>query len=98
VVAAGHEARCRAEILEPYGLTVRPSCCREARIAMPPSTPGCRRAPADTDLVLVHDGARPLITPPIIRAAVQTAGAEEGGGGRNSGDGHDQGGGRRVVG
>ena len=75
VVAAGHEARCRAEILDPYGLTVDQllpgGTDRQASVYA-----GLSTAPADTDLVLVHDGARPLITPPVIRAAVQTAGAE----------------------
>ena len=75
VVAAGHEARCRAEILEPNGLTVDHvlpgGADRQASVYA-----GLSRVPADTDLVLVHDGARPLITSPIIRAAVQAAGAE----------------------
>jgi 2-C-methyl-D-erythritol 4-phosphate cytidylyltransferase len=75
VVAAGHEARCRVEILEPNGLTVDHvlpgGADRQASVYA-----GLSRAPADTDLVLVHDGARPLVTLPIIRAAVQTAGAE----------------------
>ncbi len=34
------------------------------------------RGPAETDLVLVHDGARPLVTPEIVRAAVQVAATE----------------------
>ena len=75
VVAAGHEARCRAEILEPNGLTVDHvlpgGADRQASVYA-----GLSKVSADADLVLVHDGARPLITSPIIRAAVQAAGAE----------------------
>jgi 2-C-methyl-D-erythritol 4-phosphate cytidylyltransferase len=75
VVAAGQEARCRGEILEPLGLTVDHvlpgGADRQASVYA-----GLSRAPADTDLVLVHDGARPLVTPEIIRAAIETAGAD----------------------
>jgi 2-C-methyl-D-erythritol 4-phosphate cytidylyltransferase len=37
---------------------------------------GLSRTDADTNLVLVHDGARPLVTPQIIRAAIEAAGAD----------------------
>jgi 2-C-methyl-D-erythritol 4-phosphate cytidylyltransferase len=73
-VAAGQEARCRAEILEPYGLHVDHvlpgGADRQASVCA-----GLSRAPADTDLVLVHDGARPLVTAAIVRAAVEAAAA-----------------------
>jgi len=75
LVAPGHEARCRAEILAPYGLPVDQvlpgGADRQASVYA-----GLSGAPADTDLVLVHDGARPLITPEIVRAAVRAAAAE----------------------
>lgn len=74
-VAAGHEARCRAEILEPHGLTVDHVLAggtdRQASVYA-----GLSRAPAETDLVLVHDGARPLVAPETIRAAVEAAAAD----------------------
>ncbi len=74
-VAAGQEARCRGEILEPHGLTVDQvlpgGADRQASVYA-----GLSRVPADTDLVLVHDGARPLVTPEIIRAAIEAAGAD----------------------
>lgn len=74
-VAAGQEDRCRAEILEPNGLhvdhVVPGGADRQASVYA-----GLSKAPIDTDLVLVHDGARPLITAEIIRAAVTAAGAD----------------------
>lgn len=74
-VAAGQEARCRAEILEPNGLRVdrlvSGGADRQASVYAALS-----KAPADTDLVLVHDGARPLVTAQIIRAAVEAAAAD----------------------
>lgn len=74
-VAAGQEARCRAEILEPNGLRVdrlvSGGADRQASVYA-----GLSMAPADTDLVLVHDGARPLVTAQIIRAAVEAADAD----------------------
>ena len=74
-VAAGQEARCRVEILEPNGLRVdrlvSGGADRQASVYA-----GLSEAPADTDLVLVHDGARPLVTAQIIRAAVEAAEAD----------------------
>jgi 2-C-methyl-D-erythritol 4-phosphate cytidylyltransferase len=37
---------------------------------------GLAAGPAETDVVLVHDGARPLVTPEIVRAAVRVAATE----------------------
>jgi 2-C-methyl-D-erythritol 4-phosphate cytidylyltransferase len=74
-VAAGQEARCRAEILEPNGLRVdrlvSGGADRQASVYA-----GLSEVPADTDLVLVHDGARPLVTAQIIRVAVEAAEAD----------------------
>ncbi len=74
VVPPDHEARCRAEILTPFGLAVDAlvpgGADRQASVYA-----GLRRADDATDLILVHDGARPLVTPEIIRAAVAAAAA-----------------------
>jgi 2-C-methyl-D-erythritol 4-phosphate cytidylyltransferase len=74
VVPPGHEARCRTEILEPFGLqadTVVPGGAdRQASVFA-----GLCRVPVGTDLVLVHDGARPFITAEVIQAAVSVAAA-----------------------
>ncbi len=72
VVAPQHEARCRAEILTPYGLAVDAvvpgGADRQASVFA-----GLREAGEAGDIVLVHDGARPLVTSDIIRAAAAAA-------------------------
>jgi 2-C-methyl-D-erythritol 4-phosphate cytidylyltransferase len=76
VVPPGHEERCRREILDPFGLSpdaVVPG--GEDRQASVYAGLSCARG--DTDLVLVHDGARPFVTPAVIQAAV-TAAADSG--------------------
>jgi 2-C-methyl-D-erythritol 4-phosphate cytidylyltransferase len=75
VVPPGQEARCRTEILERCGLTVDRlipgGADRQASVYA-----GLATGPAETDVVLVHDGARPLVTPEIVHAAVQVAATE----------------------
>lgn len=72
VVPPGHETRCRTEILEPFGLhadaVVPGGTDRQASVFA-----GLSRIPEGTDLVLVHDGARPFITDEVIQAAVNAA-------------------------
>jgi 2-C-methyl-D-erythritol 4-phosphate cytidylyltransferase len=77
VVPAGQEPRCRAEILVPYGIAaervVPGGADRQASVGA-----GLAAAPADSDLILVHDGARPFVTGALIRQALAAA-AEAGG-------------------
>ena len=72
VVPPGHEMRCRAEILVPFGLSVDAMVPggedRQASVYA-----GLQRASLDTDLILVHDGARPFVTVGVIQAAVSAA-------------------------
>ncbi|MBI3086192.1 MAG: 2-C-methyl-D-erythritol 4-phosphate cytidylyltransferase [candidate division NC10 bacterium] len=72
VVPPGHEVRCRVEILEPFGLAVDAMVPggedRQASVYA-----GLQRASLDTDLILVHDGARPFISPAVIQAVVVAA-------------------------
>ncbi|MBI1999879.1 MAG: 2-C-methyl-D-erythritol 4-phosphate cytidylyltransferase [candidate division NC10 bacterium] len=72
VVPPGHEGRCRVEILEPFGLAVDAMVPggedRQASVYA-----GLQRASLDTDLILVHDGARPFISPAVIQAVVVAA-------------------------
>lgn len=72
VVPPGDEARCRHAILEPFGLAaeavVAGGADRQASVYA-----GLCAAGEATDLVLVHDGARPFIAPETIRAAVAAA-------------------------
>jgi 2-C-methyl-D-erythritol 4-phosphate cytidylyltransferase len=76
VVPPGHEERCRREVLDPFGLSpdavVPGGEDRQASVYA-----GLLHARGDTDLILVHDGARPFVTPAAIRAAV-TAAADSG--------------------
>jgi 2-C-methyl-D-erythritol 4-phosphate cytidylyltransferase len=75
VVAPGEEARCRAEVLIPHDLpadrVLSGGVDRQASVCA-----GLRAVPEETDLILVHDGARPLITADLIRAAVGLAATE----------------------
>ncbi len=74
VIPAGDEARCRAEILTPFGLAVDAlvpgGADRQASVYA-----GLQEAGAVADLVLVHDGARPLVTPEVIQATAEAAAA-----------------------
>ncbi len=74
VVAPQEEARCRAEILTPYGLAVDAvvpgGADRQASVFA-----GLRQAGDAGDIVLVHDGARPLVSSEVIRAAAAAAAA-----------------------
>lgn len=75
VAPPGQEARCRAEVLDRAGLmadrVVPGGADRQASVYA-----GLAAVPSSTDLVLVHDGARPLVTPEIVRAAIAAAVAE----------------------
>jgi 2-C-methyl-D-erythritol 4-phosphate cytidylyltransferase len=77
VVTPGHEERCRCEVLDPFGLTVQALVPggedRQASVYA-----GLLHARRETDLILVHDGARPFVTPAVVRAAIRMA-AESGG-------------------
>jgi len=77
VVPSGQEDRCRRGILDPFGISVHAvvpgGADRQASVYA-----GLLHARAETDLILVHDGARPFVTPAVVRAAVSVA-AESGG-------------------
>ncbi len=72
VVPPRDERRCRTEVLEPFGLSadalVPGGADRQASVYA-----GLLRVGPETDLVLVHDGARPFITPAVIHAVVEAA-------------------------
>jgi 2-C-methyl-D-erythritol 4-phosphate cytidylyltransferase len=77
VAPPGQAERCREEILRPSGLGVDlilpGGADRQASVYA-----GITGAPEDTELILVHDGARPLVTAEIIGASVDAAAAEGG--------------------
>lgn len=73
VVPAGAEERCRREVVEPFGLggateVVAGGAERQHSIAN-----GLARAKATTDLILIHDGVRPFVSPEIVRATLEAA-------------------------
>jgi 2-C-methyl-D-erythritol 4-phosphate cytidylyltransferase len=72
VVPPGHESQCRLEVLDPFGLRVDEIVVggedRQASVYA-----GLLRTRAEADLILVHDGARPFITPVVIQAVVDAA-------------------------
>ena len=72
VVPPGQAARCRAEVLEPFDLHVDAVVAggedRQASVHA-----GLSAAPAATDLILVHDGARPFVTAEIVREVLAAA-------------------------
>jgi len=75
VVPAGQEVRCRADILEPFDasvdLLVPGGADRQASVYA-----GLQAVDGPTDVIVVHDAARPLVSPEAIRAAVAAATAE----------------------
>jgi 2-C-methyl-D-erythritol 4-phosphate cytidylyltransferase len=70
VVPPGGETRCRAAVLDPYGLradrVVPGGADRQASVYA-----GLLAAPAAAEIVLVHDAARPFIEPEAVRAAIR---------------------------
>jgi 2-C-methyl-D-erythritol 4-phosphate cytidylyltransferase len=72
VVPPGEEGRCRDTILTPFAAAVDAivpgGADRQASVAA-----GIEAAGRDTDLLLVHDAVRPLVTADTVRAAVAAA-------------------------
>jgi 2-C-methyl-D-erythritol 4-phosphate cytidylyltransferase len=72
VVPPGEEGRCCEAVLAPFqqavDALVAGGADRQASVAA-----GLQAAGGDTDLILVHDAARPLVPPETIRAAVACA-------------------------
>ena len=73
VVRPGEEELCRRQIIEPYGFqkifaiigggAQRQDSVREALAVLPP----------DVELVLVHDGARPLVSQEVVEQVIAAA-------------------------
>jgi 2-C-methyl-D-erythritol 4-phosphate cytidylyltransferase len=74
VVPPGGEAHCRAAVLDPYGLradrVVAGGADRQASVYA-----GLQAAPAATEIVLVHDAARPCVRPEAVREVIRAAAA-----------------------
>jgi 2-C-methyl-D-erythritol 4-phosphate cytidylyltransferase len=77
VVPPGDEGRVQAEVLSPFALSVHQVVPGGAE-RQDSVRAGLAAAPPETDLILVHDGVRPLISPEILRAAIEAAAAAGG--------------------
>jgi 2-C-methyl-D-erythritol 4-phosphate cytidylyltransferase len=73
-VPPGTEAQVAAEVLAPAGVRVDTLVSGGAE-RQDSVRAGLAAAPPETDLILVHDAARPLITPAILEAALDAAAA-----------------------
>ncbi|MDQ7793390.1 MAG: 2-C-methyl-D-erythritol 4-phosphate cytidylyltransferase [bacterium] len=77
VVRPGDEDRCRDEVLRPAGLTkvtglIPGGANRQESVFL-----GLRHMGGATDLVVIHDGARPLASPGLLRRVIE-AGLRDG--------------------
>jgi len=72
VTGAGEEEYCRKEIIEAYGFRKVSAVVPGGKERYHSVYEGLKAA-ADSDYVLIHDGARPCVTPQIIRAAIDGA-------------------------
>lgn len=77
VVRRGDEERWRQEVLRPFGLTkvtglIPGGSSRQESVFL-----GLRHMGPATDLVVIHDGARPLASPDLLRRVVE-AGLRDG--------------------
>lgn len=73
VVPAEDIDRCREEVVSPYGLKKVTRIVAGGEERQHSVANGIRAAGRDWDIIVVHDGARPLVTPEIIDATVEEA-------------------------
>lgn len=76
VTGAGEEEYCREEIVKPYGFSKVRAIVSGGKERYHSVYEGLKAAEG-SDYVLIHDGARPCVTPKIIQAAIE--GAKEAG-------------------
>jgi 2-C-methyl-D-erythritol 4-phosphate cytidylyltransferase len=73
IVPPGRERFCYQEIVAPGELRKVTHIVAGAETRQRSVTAGFRYLEADVDIVVVHDGARPFITPALIRATIDAA-------------------------
>jgi 2-C-methyl-D-erythritol 4-phosphate cytidylyltransferase len=73
IVPQGREAFCYHEIVEPEGLRKITHIVAGAHTRQLSVMAGFRCLDQDVDIVAIHDGARPFVTPSLIRAAIHAA-------------------------
>jgi 2-C-methyl-D-erythritol 4-phosphate cytidylyltransferase len=73
IVPHGREIFCYQEIVEPEGLRKVTHIVAGADTRQLSVMAGFRCLDHDVDIVVIHDGARPFVTPSLIRAAIDAA-------------------------
>jgi 2-C-methyl-D-erythritol 4-phosphate cytidylyltransferase len=73
IVPPGRERFCYQEIVAPEGLHKVSYIAGGADTRLRSVTAGFACIDADVDVVVIHDGARPFVTPALIRAAIEAA-------------------------
>ena len=73
IVPMGRETFCTQAIVEPEGLRKVTHIIGGAETRQRSVMAGFRCLDADVDVVVIHDGARPFVTPSLIQAAIDTA-------------------------
>jgi 2-C-methyl-D-erythritol 4-phosphate cytidylyltransferase len=73
IVPEGQEDRCRREWVDAYGIKKVKQLVPGGKRRQDSVYAGLQRTSSDTDIVLVHDGVRPLVTPSIICQTIEAA-------------------------
>jgi 2-C-methyl-D-erythritol 4-phosphate cytidylyltransferase len=73
LLPAGWEERCRHEIIEKYGFKKVSKLVAGGKERQDSVYRGLKEASAKSKLIVIHDGARPLVTKAIIEASLDTA-------------------------
>jgi 2-C-methyl-D-erythritol 4-phosphate cytidylyltransferase len=73
IVPPGRETFCSKEIVEPWGLRKVTHVVGGGETRQRSVTTGFRCLDEDVEVVVIHDGARPFVTPALIRAAIDAA-------------------------
>ena len=76
VVPSEEVSFCRQDIVGPFAFTKVSEIVAGGKERQDSVRNGLRAcAAADDDIVLIHDGVRPLLTPELIKAAIKAAGS-----------------------
>lgn len=73
MVPPGEEERSRAECIDPFGIKKVSRILPGGGERQDSVYRGLAEVPATTDIVLVHDGARPFVNAAMIRAVIESA-------------------------
>jgi 2-C-methyl-D-erythritol 4-phosphate cytidylyltransferase len=73
IVPAGREAFCYQEVVVPGRLRKVAHIVAGAETRQRSIMAGFRHIDRDVDVVVIHDGARPFVTPALIRTAIEAA-------------------------